>query len=437
METIGQRIKNRRKGLGLTQGDLSDQNLSRGMISLIERDQTTPSIRTLEIIASKLGVTVSDLLGEAKKNEDTNIFNTKDVQRIISMCKALINAKKYDDAETSLNELLSLSQGNIPYKGTILKLLGSIYFDKNDYKKAINTLSDAQLLITPFDLEEHFEIYYQLSMCYRYLDNYYLAIESGLYASILLRSKNNDKYDTLLHLKILYNLAHCQCRVEQFKQGLVTIEEAIELMNNTDVYYSEGSFYMLKGLAKLYLRDFKDGIQATKRALKILNQSKEPEKVIGCLTNMGILLRVVEEYEESINVLKKSLALSLDLHKDWYIINNLFELTITNYTAEKYSAAEDYAQRGILKASSYTSLKAKLLFAMFLIKSSQNLYGEALTYINQSESLFIENGDMNFLAKCYSEKARILSEQNLINDANKLLRKSNDLLLSQHSIILI
>ncbi|MEM5627506.1 helix-turn-helix transcriptional regulator [Bacillus wiedmannii] len=70
METmIGEKIKNIRKKLGLTQEDLAGENLSRGMISLIERNQTTPTIRTLNHIAPKLGISVSELLEDTYQSD--------------------------------------------------------------------------------------------------------------------------------------------------------------------------------------------------------------------------------------------------------------------------------------------------------------------------------------------------------------------------------
>ena len=53
---IGEKIRKRRKALGYTQAQLADGQIPRNMLSLIENGGASPSIKTLEHIAEKLGV---------------------------------------------------------------------------------------------------------------------------------------------------------------------------------------------------------------------------------------------------------------------------------------------------------------------------------------------------------------------------------------------
>ena len=58
---IGSKIRELRIINGLTQGELADRaELSKGFISQVERNQTSPSISTLEDIVQCLGVSVAD-----------------------------------------------------------------------------------------------------------------------------------------------------------------------------------------------------------------------------------------------------------------------------------------------------------------------------------------------------------------------------------------
>ncbi|SFD02752.1 Helix-turn-helix domain-containing protein [Bacillus sp. OV322] len=117
---FGERIKERRKSLGLTQDDLAGPNLSRGMISLIERNQTTPSIKTLDFIASKLGVSLGEILGESKDPEEKIL--PYEAAKLIKMCTALINSNKTAEAEETLNSLIENLE-DYSLKGKVLKLL--------------------------------------------------------------------------------------------------------------------------------------------------------------------------------------------------------------------------------------------------------------------------------------------------------------------------
>lgn len=73
---IGEKIKELRIINGLTQEELADRaELSKGFISQLERDLTSPSISTLEDILKCLGISVSDFFASEK---DEQIVFSKD-----------------------------------------------------------------------------------------------------------------------------------------------------------------------------------------------------------------------------------------------------------------------------------------------------------------------------------------------------------------------
>ena len=75
---IGAKIKRLRLQRGLTQEELADRcELSKGFISLVERDLTSPSITTLQDMLASLG---SDLSGFFQKEADEKIvFGDDDI----------------------------------------------------------------------------------------------------------------------------------------------------------------------------------------------------------------------------------------------------------------------------------------------------------------------------------------------------------------------
>lgn len=74
---IGQKIKQLRILKGLTQEELADRaELSKGFISQLERDLTSPSIATLMDILQCLGTTVGEFFNETK--EEQVVFSHED-----------------------------------------------------------------------------------------------------------------------------------------------------------------------------------------------------------------------------------------------------------------------------------------------------------------------------------------------------------------------
>ena len=69
-ETLGQGIRAQRITLGLTQEELADRcELSKGFISQLERDLTSPSIATLLDILTCLGTDLKDFFNDSEDNQ--------------------------------------------------------------------------------------------------------------------------------------------------------------------------------------------------------------------------------------------------------------------------------------------------------------------------------------------------------------------------------
>ena len=75
---IGERIKNLRIMQGLTQEELADRSeLTKGFISQLERDLTSPSITTLVDILEALGTNLKDFFNEL--DDEKYVFNIDDM----------------------------------------------------------------------------------------------------------------------------------------------------------------------------------------------------------------------------------------------------------------------------------------------------------------------------------------------------------------------
>lgn len=62
--SLGERLRQARLERGLSQAQVAGEHITRNMLSQLEHDQASPSVRTLEYLASVLGVRVSWLLEE-------------------------------------------------------------------------------------------------------------------------------------------------------------------------------------------------------------------------------------------------------------------------------------------------------------------------------------------------------------------------------------
>lgn len=79
-ETIGQRIKRRRKQLLMTQVDLArTANINQGFLSEIERGKATPSRRTLDALAVALNLPQAVLIGGGPEHDTPQPLETREL----------------------------------------------------------------------------------------------------------------------------------------------------------------------------------------------------------------------------------------------------------------------------------------------------------------------------------------------------------------------
>jgi len=81
LATIGLRIRELRQSRKLTLQELADiSGLSASMLSLVERGRASPSIGSLIVVASALGVTMSDLLANGADGEEKIVVRASDAR---------------------------------------------------------------------------------------------------------------------------------------------------------------------------------------------------------------------------------------------------------------------------------------------------------------------------------------------------------------------
>ena len=419
MSTLGERIKERRKIIGLTQSDLAGSNLSSGMVSLIERNLTNPSLKTIEQLSEKLGVSVNYLLN----NEETDINNIENKQISLNMLKGLIKAQKFEEAERILKEVNNQGHIDSTLAGMFYKLKGELELEKKEFNLAIDSFEQALLYVNPYELNDYVDVYYHLANCYVKIENFRKSIELSLQGILLLNTSHTDT-NVLLKLKLLYLQSYSYCRIREFKKGLQVIEEAKEIMNKTNCYYNEGMYCMLSGLAYLYLKEFDKGIEQTERSIDLLNKDTQYLQVIGCSTNLGILYRETKNYERSIKSLEDSLLLSRNRKLDWSIWNNNLELAITFYRNDNIEKSQKICEESIVQIKDLNVLKIKMMLLLSKIKLDQDKNGEALLYVNEAKKEALIIDDSTLVAKSYVIKAEILKKQKLFEEAFNEIRKS-------------
>ncbi|WP_018665021.1 helix-turn-helix domain-containing protein [Heyndrickxia acidiproducens] len=416
MISIGEKIKRRRKELGLTQAEIAEPHFTRGFISQIENGIIkNPPYKTVEIIANKLAVSTNFLLG--KEEEETNdATKRKEMIEKAGICSSLIRLKRFDEAQQVLKELKAFKRTE--YLGYINELQGSLLYAQKEYGMAIPFFEEAMIYLGTENLKSICEIYQKLAECCMHVNDYDKAIDAGI-SGLMIYNKSRMS-DHLLQLKLFYILAYCHCRRKEYKQGLKYIEEAVSVSKSENIYYRYGSFKMLQGHCYNFFKNDRKAISYTKEALNYL---EDPKDVIGCLTNLGIFHRHLDDYDQSSQYLMDSLSMAKKEQLTWYIKNNLYELSFTNIMNKKNEKALALVEEGI-EIKGYQDLQAKLYYNLGLCNLHFKNFSKARMLIDDALNLFRELNMSRWVAKALSLLSEVMYEEGDTSSAFKYMKTS-------------
>ena len=104
MSSLGERIRARRKELGLTQSQLGGPDLTKGFISLVEKGRAKPSIETLVLLARRLQKPVGYFL------EEGTPLSRKDLDVLVRSAWVALKRGEFADAADAFTRALAMAQ---------------------------------------------------------------------------------------------------------------------------------------------------------------------------------------------------------------------------------------------------------------------------------------------------------------------------------------
>ncbi len=229
--TIGEKIKERRIALGMTQKDLAQDRMTRNMISEIESNHATPSLANLLYLADRLSVSPAYLLSPAMSlYENKKLLWGPKVEKLFhnkkyAECIALAEAHIQENYDSSLSYLLASAA---LYAAETCSANGSI-------DKALSYLAKADDYITRTDYDTY-HLTARVVLCRALAEDPltpHYALKEEVYLSAVKDATNEELYHYLRN-DITYSytsdilLSHMEGR-QLMKENKYT--EAIAVLN--------------------------------------------------------------------------------------------------------------------------------------------------------------------------------------------------------------
>lgn len=252
MPTLGERIRKLRKQQKMTLETLAGTELTKGMLSLIENNKANPSMESLNYIAGRLNVDVTDLLEEISNIE---------LREIVEKAEILFSTP-YEDLTNEYEQLIELVKPYVPKltKGYEAARLMEMYsrclsFTNNDDSEHL--LKRVAAMYEQLNLTTSRASIGAALAVIPYRKHQYQASLDILLQERAKLEANPLWIDPLSHLDYDYLEATLYFAVGEYEDAIRVMERAIEYSNKHKIFKQVDNLYRLAAAHAMMAKDEK------------------------------------------------------------------------------------------------------------------------------------------------------------------------------------
>ncbi|MCM1988640.1 helix-turn-helix domain-containing protein [Oceanirhabdus seepicola] len=429
-ETLGQKIKKLRKELKMTQSDLAGNEMTKSMLSHIENNQASPSMKNLQYIAKRLEKSISYFLEEdfKEKKEIITEIPIEELNTEMRNINNLIENKQFKKALEELKPILksyNFNKTTIIYADVISKL-GTCLIELGEFEEGEKTLRTASKVY----IDNHLFIkaaktYNELNIIYFKTFDYDKSLKI-LEETWNIYHKSINK-DIFFEIDLLHFQSYIYTSLDNYKEALSSLEKAMNLSNEKNSYYKLGEIYRVISAVYWVLKD-NDKFQYNIKKAKEFADFSEDKSTLSRIEH------TLAVYANSLGNPNKALEhINMFLEYTSEDVSLIYlELAKAYYTLKKY----DLALENIVKAaySSEVFIKPDYLY-MWEAKVHEGLIlhalgksEKAIESIQYAIDKMIKFSYSSNLSFAYKSLSTVYSEINDFENAFYALKKSEEIL---------
>ncbi len=421
-KTLGEKIKELRKELKLTQTELAGSEITKSMLSQIENNQATPSMKSLQYLSNRLSKPISYFI------DDIFLQGSASFEEIYNKLKSitkLINERNQSEALIQLEALLKTAPLDYSSKlyADILSKYGECLVDLKEYAKGEETIQKAidvytgkylyvdaakSMLLLLGKYWSSFDYIGCMNLVYKALETYNCSISK----------------DHAFEIEILYMQSIFYAGVNDVDGTISAIKRALDISKETEIYYKTDELYKNLGAINLFMdkhEDFEHYMEKARQYSVFI----ENNAILASIE--GVWAMFYNKINNPNKALEKT-AVCKQLMKKAYPVIYAQEV-IAFYKMNKYSDALNAAAQ-VIYPRDYVPFKFDYL-AILNTKIYEGLTLNKLGRINEGLAVMKEGieimetlGDSKILAFAYKSLSEIYSEQGDYENAFSFLKKS-------------
>ena len=422
---VGQKIRARRLKMGMTQQDLAGDTFTKSFISQLEKSHARPSLRSLQIIAARLGKPVGYFLGEEYAHHPAD---PDKVDHLTLLASRIEQEGKLSDAVNYYKEALSLTdKDDYQRRGRLCFQLGKAYRELGQPSDAMRML---ELASAELERAGDWEL---LSYTHNGLGDLLLGLEQ-VEPAILSFEKALDatqRHPELLpglHTTTLTNLGIAFARAQQYEKAEHNLLLALKGSGSNQTYYKYGDICMALGYIYFHQQALEDANRFTTRAWHFYVAIENENLQVQCQINQGSIERALGNFAVAEKQLLQAAEKARTLGQPFHEAHALEELAEVYLDWQPTVIQElDKAETVLEKAFRlYTDARRQaavkqLLGEVFYHKQRLDKAVEALT---EAAELLEGVDDKSRLAEVYSRLGELCQLQGDNDQATKFLQRS-------------
>lgn len=276
---LGKNIKRLRLQRGLTQAQLAGADWTKAYISLLENGRVAPSVKSLQVLADKLGCSVSDLVESDVQPGALHAAETAlmegDLQRAWSAVESVPHSSDWGSALLTLQCEVAAKLVKAETEEFINEALNLKSLSKTDRARVLNAWG----------------IYN--SKTGRAAE----ALEKFETARDLLQDETKD---IPLKLRVLANCGNFQAQAGQYEVALSRLQEHLTLSSNTRIQSFTSYVYTTMGVVYRHLQDYHASELFLRRALFAFRAEADNTMEGVALNDLGMLYVSMGRLEDAV-----------------------------------------------------------------------------------------------------------------------------------------
>jgi HTH-type transcriptional regulator, quorum sensing regulator NprR len=279
LTSLGERVRAARRELGMSQAQLAGEELTKGFISQVEAGLVRPSLRSLQIIAGRLGRGIEYFVG------DQPLSATKRVHFHRVAAEAAAERSDWSAVRAEVNVAFGYGPARAE-RGKLLRILAQAELAEDQTESAFQHVNDALALLDPAaDAVDVAAILHLRGTAYGRIGQLVAAIESFEAARDTI--ERNEVIDTRLRSRVLVALGTAYRRTNRTAKALATYEAALALATRASELDVAARSYMGIAVAHYDEGDLDAAIGAYERAKDIFERIADAAHELSVLHSLA------------------------------------------------------------------------------------------------------------------------------------------------------